>query len=136
MVRFSVTRIGPGTWGVWEHSHWREDAVCSVRFSLSHKLFDSWREAMDYADRCARTVEVVLPAPEVNPPVDVHSPAWHVSEGLTRPWVAVIGGSVWMTDRRGWGDKLDANTAERLGLALLTAAKHAKGKLLADQEES
>lgn len=91
---------------------------------------------MDYADRRARTVEVVLPAPEVNPPVDVHSPAWHVSEGLTRPWVAVIGGSVWMTDRRGWGDKLDANTAERLGLALLTAAKHAKGKLLADQEES
>ena len=125
-----------GGWVVYRETSHREGNTYSVRWSLDPMPFRTWREAMDYADRRARTVEVVLPAPEVNPPVDVHSPAWHVSEGLTRPWVAVIGGSVWMTDRRGWGDKLDANTAERLGLALLTAAKHAKGKLLADQEES
>ena len=98
--------------------------------------FDTWREAMDYADRRARTVEVVLPVPEVNPPVDVHSPAWHVSESLTRPWVATIGRYVSVSDRHGWGDHLDADTAEKLGLALLAAAKHAKGELLADQEES
>ena len=123
MVRYKVWHASQG-WGVVDDSY--EDL----------QAFRTWREAVDYADRRARTMEVVLPAPEVNPPMDVHRPAWHVSEGLAWPWVSALGESVWTTNRRGWGDQLDANTAERLGLALLAAAKHAKGKLLADQEES
>lgn len=34
-----------------------------------------------------------------------------------------------MTDHRGLGDLMDADVAERRGLALIAAAKHAKGEL-------
>lgn len=90
--------------------------------------FSSWREAMRFLDREARTAKVTLPAPVPDPPVDVHRPAWHVSESLTRPWVAPVGRYVSTCDRHGWGDHLDADVAEKLGLALLAAAMHAKGE--------
>ena len=103
-------------WFVWLRGHpqrWR---------------FGTWREAVTFADRRSRTVQVVLPAPVPAPPVDVHRPAWHVSESMTRPWIAPIGRFVHVSDRTGWGDLLDADTAEKLALALLAAAMHAKGE--------
>lgn len=91
--------------------------------------FPTWREAMWFVREQLRTVPVVLPAPAVDPPVDVHRPAWHVSESMTRPWVAPIGRFVHVSDWKGWGEQIDAYRAEKLGLALLAAAKHAKGEL-------
>ena len=91
--------------------------------------FPTWREAMAFAGEQARTIPVTLPAPVCGHPADVHSPAWYVSESLTRPWVATVGRYVSLCNRSGWGDHLDADTAEKLGLALLAAAKHAKGEL-------
>lgn len=91
--------------------------------------FATWREAVAFADRRSRTVPVVLPAPVADPPVDVHRPAWHVSESMTRPWIAPIGRFVHVSDRTGWGDLLDADLAEKYALALLAAAMHAKGEL-------
>lgn len=90
--------------------------------------FSSWHAAMRFVDKQVRTVPVTLPAPILHPPRDVHRPAWHLSESMTRPWVAVLGDRVWLTDRHGWGDQLDADTAERYGLALVAAARHAKGE--------
>lgn len=90
--------------------------------------FWSWREAMRFVDEQVRTVKVTLPAPVLAPPVDVHRPAWHVSEGLTRPWVASIGRFVHVSDRTGWGEQINADVAERYALAMLAAAKHAKGE--------
>ena len=90
--------------------------------------FPTWREAMQFVGEQLRTVPVTLPAPAAHPPVDVHRPAWHVSESMTRPWIAPIGRFVHVSDRTGWGDLLDADTAEKLALALLAAAMHAKGE--------
>lgn len=91
--------------------------------------FPTWREAMAFAGEQTRTIPVALPAPVASPPVDVHRPAWHVSETLNLPWVAPVGRHVAMCTRTGWGDHLDADTAEKLGLALIAAAMHAKGDL-------
>lgn len=104
-------------WFVWLRGHpqrWR---------------FVTWREAVAFADRRSRTVAVTLPTPEAHPPVDVHRPAWHVSESMNRPWVAPIGRFVHVSDRRGWGELIEADTVERYALTLLAAAKHAKGDL-------
>lgn len=129
MVRYVVKSDYRGRWVVYRKPSHREGATCPERWTPTEKWFDTWREAIDYADKRSRTVEVVLPAPEAHPPVDLHRPAWHTSESLNRPWVSVMGRRVWMTEQRGWGDHLDAYTAEKLGLALLAAAKHAKGEL-------
>ena len=91
--------------------------------------FSSWREAMAFADWKTRACEVVLPAPIPHPPRDVHRPAWHVAENFNRPWIASIGRFVHVSDRTGWGEQVDADLAEKYGLALLAAAKHAKGEL-------
>lgn len=91
--------------------------------------FSTWREAMRFVDKQVRTIEVTLPPVMKHPSDDVPGPTWHVSEGLVRPWVSTVDQSVWHTDQRGLGDQINANTAERLGLALLAAAKHAKGEL-------
>lgn len=104
-------------WFVWLRGHpqrWR---------------FGTWREAVAFADRRSRDVVVTLPAPVLDPPVDVHRPAWHVGESFTRPWVASLGRFVHVSDRQGWGEQIDADLAEKYGLALLAAAKHAKGEL-------
>lgn len=90
--------------------------------------FSSWREAMRFVDKQVRTVEVTLPLPVPSPPVDVHRPAWHLSESMNRPWVASIGRFVHVSDRTGCGEQIDADLAEKYGLALLAAAKHAKGE--------
>ena len=91
--------------------------------------FATWREALQFVGEQLRTVPVVLPAPAAHPPVDVHRPAWHVAEWMTRPWVSALGRWVHLTDQRGWGVQYRADTAEKLGLALLAAAMHAKGEL-------
>lgn len=104
-------------WTVYKDGDWQ-----SVR------PFVTWREAMDYADRMARTCEITLPAPVTGSPVDVHSPAWHVGESFTRPWVASIGRFVHVSDGHGWGEQINADVAERYALAMLAAAKHAKGE--------
>lgn len=118
VVRKSVLGLG---WTVW----WSGDApLCFVP-----PFFQSWREAMRFVDKHVRTVQVTLPAPEVVPPVDVHRPAWHVSGGMVRPWVASIDRVVHVSDWEGHGEQIDADLAERYGLALVAAAKHAKGEL-------
>lgn len=38
---------------------------------LPDKLFRTWREAMEYADRMARTVEIVLPRPDKYGYIDI-----------------------------------------------------------------
>lgn len=91
--------------------------------------FSSWHAAMRFVGKQVRTIEVTLPPVMKHPSDDVPGPTWHVSEGLVRPWVSTVDQSVWHTDQRGLGDQINANTAERLGLALLAAAKHAKGEL-------
>lgn len=91
--------------------------------------FSSWHAAMRFVDEQVRTVKVTLPAPVPAPPRDVHRPAWHVSESMNRPWVASIGRFVHVSDRTGWGEQIDADLAEKYALALLAAAKHAKGEL-------
>ena len=83
---------------------------------------------MRFVDKQVRTVEVTLPLPVPSPPVDVHRPAWHLSESMNRPWVASIGRFVHVSDRTGWGEQINADTAEQYGLALVAAAKHAKGE--------
>ena len=91
--------------------------------------FATWREAMAFVGEQLRSTTVTLPAPVSHPPVDVHRPAWHVSESLTRPWIAPIGRFVHVSDRTGWGEQADADLAEKYALALLAAAMHAKGEL-------
>ena len=54
-VRQNLFRDG---WGVYRVS---PDGVSGVLWERVTPWFDTWREAMDYADRMARTVEVVLP---------------------------------------------------------------------------
>lgn len=49
MSKWMVRKQVPGPWVVWP----RDGRLAGN--------FDTWREAMDYADRMARTVEVVLP---------------------------------------------------------------------------
>lgn len=90
--------------------------------------FSSWHAAMRFVDKQVRTVPVTLPAPIPHPPRDVHRPAWHVSEAMNHPWIAPIGRFVHVSDRRGWGEQIDADTVERYALALLAAARHAKGE--------
>ena len=115
---------------------WREQkhltGLCWVAYCRDGRwrtrYFATWREAMQCADMRSRTCEITLPAPVVAPPRDVHSPAWHVAEHFTRPWAASIGRFVHVSDGHGWGEQIDADLAERYGLALLTAAKHAKGE--------
>ena len=59
MVRYKVWHASQG-WGVVDDSY--EDL----------QAFRTWREAMDYADRSARTVEVVLPR-RIVLPTDRHT---------------------------------------------------------------
>ncbi|OFP63527.1 hypothetical protein HMPREF2978_00665 [Corynebacterium sp. HMSC074C01] len=94
-----------------------------------YESFPTWREAMDYADAMARTVEVTLPPVVDHPSDDVPAPAWHMPGEFIRHWISTAHGKVWMTDHRGLGDLMDADVAERRGLALIAAAKHAKGEL-------
>lgn len=47
---------------------------------LSPKLFPTWREALDYADRRARTVEVTLPRPDST---WFERPVWELGDGVT-----------------------------------------------------
>lgn len=54
-VRQNLFRDG---WGVYRVS---PDGVSGVLWERISPWFDTWREAMDHADRMARTVEVVLP---------------------------------------------------------------------------
>ena len=54
-VRQNLFRDG---WGVYRVS---PDGVSGVLWERISPWFDTWREAMDYADRKARTREVVLP---------------------------------------------------------------------------
>lgn len=46
-------------WTVYKAGRYAWTAHC--KGDLPGKLFPTWREAMDYADRMARTREVVLP---------------------------------------------------------------------------
>lgn len=54
-VRQNLIRDG---WGVYRVS---PDGVSGVLWERVTPWFDTWREAMDHADRCSRTREVVLP---------------------------------------------------------------------------
>ena len=90
--------------------------------------FSSWHAAMRFVDKQVRTVPVTLPAPILHPPRDVHRPAWHVSGGMIRPWVASIDQVVHVSDWEGHGEQIAADLAEKYALALLAAAKHAKGE--------
>ena len=93
------------------------------------EAFRTHAEALAYADQQARTVEVTLPPVVEHPSDDVPGPAWHMPGEFVRHWISTSDRSVWMTDIRGLGDLMDADVAERRALALLAAAKHAKGEL-------
>ena len=54
-VRQNLFRDG---WGVYRVS---PDGVSGVLWTRVSQWFDTWREAMDYADKRARTIEVTLP---------------------------------------------------------------------------
>lgn len=56
---------GAGTWAVLHASS--DNAGSGVPWARVLQLFDTWREAMDYADRMARTREVVLPRYSLTP---------------------------------------------------------------------
>lgn len=47
--------------GDWSVYHDSTGGVSGEPWKRISQWFDTWREAMDYADRMARTVEVVLP---------------------------------------------------------------------------
>lgn len=57
-VRQNLLRDG---WGVYRVS---PDGVSGVLWERISPWFDTWREAMDHADRKARTREYVLPRPD------------------------------------------------------------------------
>lgn len=126
MSRWRVSRSTDGLSILLNVSRWE---VRTQGGNLVLPRFRTHAEAIAHADRMARTCEVTLPAPIPLPPVDVHRPAWHVSESMNRPWVASIGRFVHVSDWKGWGEQIDADRAEKYGLALLAAAKHAKGEL-------
>lgn len=56
-------------WSVYYEPPKREDTTDPMPWRRVPTWFDTWREAMDYADRRARTVEVVLPRRTVLPTV-------------------------------------------------------------------
>lgn len=62
MVNHAVRRIAPGAWSVHHAPPGHEGEPFSVSWPLSHLWFDTWREAMDYADRMTRTRDYELPA--------------------------------------------------------------------------
>ena len=126
MSRWRVSRSTDGLSILLNVSRWE---VRTQGGNLVLPRFRTHAEAIAHADRMARTCEVTLPAPVPNPPRDVHRPAWHVSGGMVRPWVASIDRVVHVFDWEGHGEQIDADTAERYGLALVDAAKHAKGEL-------
>lgn len=53
-----------GDWSVYYES---TGGVSGEPWKRISQWFDTWREAMDYADRMARTVEVVLPRYSLTP---------------------------------------------------------------------
>lgn len=68
MVKYFVKKNHfTGTWTVYRAPAKREDTAGLVPWELVCGGLDTWREAMDYADRRARTVEVVLPRRTVLP---------------------------------------------------------------------
>lgn len=121
MSRWKVKRVRlrTGGWGEWEACN--DDAPWMY--------FRTHAEALAFADHRARTIEVTLPPVVEHPSDDVPDPAWHMPGEFIRHWISTAHGKVWMTDHRGLGDLMDADVAERRGLALIAAAKHAKGEL-------
>lgn len=66
----------PKRWRVWEdQGDW---FVISPEYA--ERAFRTWREAMDYADRMARTVEVTLPRPDST---WFERPVWELGDGVT-----------------------------------------------------
>jgi len=65
--------------------------------------------------------ERMLPHP--NPPIDVHKPAWEVTE-LPDKWVSVLAKKIWITDSHGWGKSMTTDQARNLAHALLAAAQY------------
>ena len=63
--------------------------------------------------------------PHPNPPIDVHKPAWEVSE-LPDKWVSVFINKIWVTDSHGWGKSITTDQARNLAHALLAAAQYAE----------
>lgn len=62
----------------WENmTYW---AVYAPGGVLAHERFATWREAQDYADRMARTVEVTLPRPDST---WFERPVWELGDGVT-----------------------------------------------------
>lgn len=81
--------------------------------------FDTWREALDYADQRARTVEVTLPH-TVGEGGLIHG-APHLRIG-----VAYAGGekTIWITDRSLNGIEVQVADLKPLALTLLAAHHH------------
>ena len=63
--------------------------------------------------------------PHPNPPIDVHKPAWEVTE-FPDKWVSVLAKKIWITDSHGWGKSITTDQARNLALALLAAAQYAE----------
>lgn len=65
--------------------------------------------------------ERMLPHP--NPPIDVHKPAWEVTE-FPDKWVSLLAKKIWITDSHGWGKSITTDQARNLAHALLAAADY------------
>lgn len=126
MSRWAVRKLHPHACGP-DGTAWVAGEVGKWQNTVGS--FRTYEEAMAYADQQARTIEVTLPPVVKHPSNDVPGPAWHMPGEFIRHWISTAHGKVWMTDHRGLGDLMDADVAERRGLALIAAAKHAKGEL-------
>lgn len=60
MTRWKVKKLAS------PHALWQRWIVYSPTGIHPSGTFSTWREAMDYADRKARTREIVLPRPQLN----------------------------------------------------------------------
>lgn len=64
-----------------------------------------------------------LPAPDECPPY-IHQPGWKLGEDK---YAAVVGGSVHISDRYGWGLSYNPEEIRRAAYRLLAAAEYAEG---------
>lgn len=71
------------------------------------------------------TLATVPKSPHPNPPIDVHKPAWEVTE-IPDKWVSAFINKVWITDSHGWGKSMTTDQARNLAHALLAAANYSE----------
>lgn len=114
-----------GTWSVYHVSS--DNAGSGVLWTRVSHWLDTWREAMDYADRLSRTREYVLPRPDKNGDIATtdEQTAWEGTEFertvVSVAWIeepGTIGLSTGDSDHY-----MSIDGARSIGLALLALAE-------------